>query len=97
MTNQEIKDGYDQAYKDFYAWSAILRASLFHGSEKHQLKHLFYTSGWKKFEPLWNMVIQLKKLNLMTPLLEAVLSKVSKQRHNKPHKPTARSTVVLPR
>ncbi|MCB0032379.1 MAG: hypothetical protein KDE51_00040, partial [Anaerolineales bacterium] len=44
---------------------------------KHQLKHFFYTGGWKKFEPLWNMVIQLKKLNLMTPLLEGVLSKVT--------------------
>lgn len=80
MTPEELKHGYDQAYRDFYTWSAIVRASLFHGSLKHQLKHFFYTSGWKKFEPVWNTVIQLKRLNLMTPLLEAVLSKVSKQR-----------------
>ncbi len=77
MTAQELKAGYDRAYRDFYRWNAIVRASLFHGSVKHQLKHFFYTSGWKKFEPLWNTVIQLKRLSLMTPLLEAVLSKVS--------------------
>ncbi len=58
---EELKTGYDQAYRDFYRWSAIVRASLFHGSAKHQAKHFFYTSGWKKFEPLWNMMIQMKR------------------------------------
>lgn len=77
MTPSELKAGYDRAYEDFYRWSAIARASLSHGSLKHQAKHFFYTSGWKKFEPLWNLVIQMKRLNLMTPLLEGVLSKVT--------------------
>ncbi len=80
MTRAALKDGYDRAYRDFYTWRAIAKASLFHGSAKHQLKHFCYTSGWKKFEPLWNMVIQLKRLNMMTPLLEAVLSKVTPRR-----------------
>lgn len=57
-----------------------MRSSLFHGSAKHQLKHFFYKSGWKKFEPLWNFVIQMKRLKLMTPLLESVLSEVTKQK-----------------
>jgi radical SAM superfamily enzyme YgiQ (UPF0313 family) len=77
MTAAELKSGYDQAYKSFYAWSSIVQSSLFHGSAKHQLKHFFYTSGWKKFELFWNLVIQLRRLNLMTPLLEGVLSKVT--------------------
>jgi radical SAM superfamily enzyme YgiQ (UPF0313 family) len=79
MTAEQLKSGYDQAYHDFYTWNAIVKGSLFHGSTKHQLKHFFYTAGWKKFEPLWNMVIQLKKLNLMTPLLEGILSKVTQK------------------
>jgi len=78
MTTEQLKAGYDRAYRDFYRWDAIVRASLFHGSLKHQAKHFFYTSGWKKFEPLWNFMIQMKKLNLMTPLLEGVLSKVTR-------------------
>ena len=80
MSADELKAGYDQAYETFYTWGSIAKASLFHGSVKHQLKHFFYASGWKKFEPLWNMVIQLKKLNLMTPLLEGILSKVTQKR-----------------
>jgi radical SAM superfamily enzyme YgiQ (UPF0313 family) len=80
LTEAELKEGYDWAYEAFYRWSAIAQSSLFHGSLKHRLKHFFYTSGWKKFEPLWNLVIQLKRLNLMTPLLEAVLSDVTQKR-----------------
>lgn len=78
MTPEDLKRGYDQAYQDFYTWRSIFKASVFHGSLKHQLKHFFYASGWKKFEPLWNMVIQLKRLNVMTPVLEAVLSRVTR-------------------
>ena len=84
MSAEQLKTGYDQAYRDFYTWESILQASRFHGTAKHQLKHFFYTAGWKKFEPLWNMVIQLKKLNLMTPLLEAILSKVTQQAEPQP-------------
>lgn len=79
MNAAELKAGYDFAYEEFYKWSSIVKASLFHGSLKHQLKHFFYTSGWKKFEPLWNFIIQMKKLNMMTPLLEGILSKVTKE------------------
>ncbi|MEZ5323599.1 MAG: radical SAM protein [Verrucomicrobiales bacterium] len=82
MTERELKDGYDNACKRFYEWRNIAEGSLFHGSMKHQLKYFCYTSGWKKFEPLWNLAIQMKKLNLMTPMLEGVLSKVTRQRHN---------------
>ncbi|MCB1088524.1 MAG: B12-binding domain-containing radical SAM protein [Verrucomicrobiae bacterium] len=79
MKPKDLKDGYDRAYREFYTWSSIVRSSLFHGSPKHQLKHFFYAGGWKKFEPLWNLVIQMKRLRLMTPLLEGILSKVSRQ------------------
>ena len=78
MTAQELKAGYDWAYTEFYRWSNIARASFAHGTVKHQAKHFFYAAGWRKFEPLWNFVIQAKKLRLMTPLLEAVLSRVSR-------------------
>lgn len=82
MTERELKEGYDRSYERFYQWNSILKASLFHGSVKHQIKHFCYTSGWKKFEPVWNLFIQMKRLNMMTPLLEGVLSKVTKQRSN---------------
>jgi radical SAM superfamily enzyme YgiQ (UPF0313 family) len=79
MTAGELKDGYDFAYREFYRWGSILKASLFHGLARRQLKHFFYASGWKKFEPLWNFVIAMKRLGMMTPLLEAVLSRVTRK------------------
>jgi radical SAM superfamily enzyme YgiQ (UPF0313 family) len=83
MSASELKTGYDRSYDRFYEWSAILKASLHHGSLKHQIKHFCYTSGWKKFEPLWNLIIQMRKLNVMTPLLEGVLSKVTQLHQGK--------------
>jgi radical SAM superfamily enzyme YgiQ (UPF0313 family) len=94
MSAQQLKNGYEYSYKRFYEWNNIAKASLFHGSFKHQLKHFFYTSGWKKFEPLWNIVIQMRKLDLMTPLLEGVLSKVTEQRCNRA--PEAMATNSVP-
>jgi len=75
MSARELKEGYDRAYERFYRWGAIARASLHHGSLGHQLKHFGYAAGWKKFEPAWNLAIRLKRLDAMTPLLEALLSK----------------------
>jgi radical SAM superfamily enzyme YgiQ (UPF0313 family) len=77
MTARALEEGYRRAYRDFYAWSAIARGSLAHGTLKHQAKHFFYAAGWKKFERAWNIVIRARQLRRMTPLLEAVLSKVS--------------------
>jgi radical SAM superfamily enzyme YgiQ (UPF0313 family) len=72
-----LKQGYDWAYREFYTWSSIGRASLSHGTLKHQAKHFFYAAGWKKFEALWNFMIRARQLRCMTPVLESVLSKVT--------------------
>jgi radical SAM superfamily enzyme YgiQ (UPF0313 family) len=74
---QRLKEGYDWAYEEFYRWTSIARASFAHGSAKHQAKHFFYAAGWKKFEGAWNTVIRARQLGRMTPLLEAVLSRVT--------------------
>jgi radical SAM superfamily enzyme YgiQ (UPF0313 family) len=78
LTPEALKDGYDWAYREFYRWRSILRGSLSHGTLKHQAKHFFYAAGWKKCEPLWDCVIRAKQLAVMTPVLEAVLSKVTR-------------------
>jgi radical SAM superfamily enzyme YgiQ (UPF0313 family) len=74
---ERLKAGYDWAYEEFYRWSSIARASLSHGTVKHQAKHFFYAAGWKKFESLWNLMIRARQLRCMTPVLESILSKVS--------------------
>lgn len=76
LSSTELENGYRWAYKEFYKWSNILEASFSHDQFKHQMKHLFYTGGWKKFESLWNIIINVGGLKKMLPLLELLLSKV---------------------
>ncbi len=78
LSPEALKEGYDWAYREFYRWPSIVRGSLSHGTLKHRAKHFFYAAGWKKFEPLWDCVIRAKQLAVMTPVLEGVLSKVSR-------------------
>jgi radical SAM superfamily enzyme YgiQ (UPF0313 family) len=80
LSETALKDGYDWAYREFYRWSSIADASFTHGTLKHQAKHFAYAAGWKKFEPLWDLVIRARQLRAMTPILESVLSKVSSPR-----------------
>ena len=80
MSPEELKHGYDWAYEEFYRWKNIFHASSAHNSFKHQLKHFFYSAGWKKFERAWDFVIRVKQLAQLTPVLEAVLSPVNNRR-----------------
>src|SRR5436190_8362722 len=41
LTPEDLKSGYDWAYREFYRWSSIARGSLSHDSIKHQAKHFF--------------------------------------------------------
>jgi radical SAM superfamily enzyme YgiQ (UPF0313 family) len=77
LSAEELKKGYDWAYRSFYSWGNVWKASLQHENLKHKIKHFTYAGGWKKFEPLWNFIIKTKGLNKMLPLLEAILSKAS--------------------
>jgi hypothetical protein len=79
LTPEELKRGYDWSYRAFYEWGAILKASAAHQSLKHSLKHFAYSTGWKKFEPAWDVVIRMKQLAQMRPMLEAVLSPVGRK------------------
>ena len=78
LSAEALKAGYDRAYRDFYGWTNIARGAAAHDSLKHRAKHFFYAAGWKKFEPLWDMVIKAQRLGAMTPLREAVLARVTR-------------------
>jgi radical SAM superfamily enzyme YgiQ (UPF0313 family) len=74
LTADELENGYWWAYKEFYKWNNVLKASFSHDSFKHQMKH--HTGGWKKFEELWNVIINIGGLKNMLPLLELLLSEI---------------------
>ena len=38
------------------------------------LRHLAYAVGWKKLEPLWDLLIRLRQVGRALPLLEKVLA-----------------------
>jgi radical SAM superfamily enzyme YgiQ (UPF0313 family) len=84
LSPTQLEEGYHWAYREFYSWKNVMAASSNHESLKHQLKHFFYTAGWKKFEPLWNLVIKTEGLNRMLPLLESLLSKVDYKKNLEP-------------
>ena len=79
LTTEVLKQGYDWAYREFYSWRNIFKASFGHDNLKQQLAHLFYMGGWKKFEPFWNFMIHHGELNRMLPVLERLLA--STHRH----------------
>ena len=83
LNADELKAGYDWAYRSFYSWKNILEASLQHDRLKHMIKHFAYAGGWKKFEPMWNFMIKTRGLNKMLPLLESILSKVKHKEDSK--------------
>jgi radical SAM superfamily enzyme YgiQ (UPF0313 family) len=73
MTAETLEAGYWRAYRDFYRWGAILKSVSTKRDLRGALRHLTYTTGWKKFEPLWDIVINLKRVGDFRPLLENVL------------------------
>ncbi len=77
MSAQELKAGYDRAYRDFYSWTKIVRASQNHSTPARSLKHLAYSGGWKRLEPMWDRVIRNQHLTRMRPFLESVLATVN--------------------
>lgn len=83
LSPRALKEGYDWAYHEFYRWGAVAKASLHHGTLGHQIRHFFYAAGWKKFEPLWDFIIRARQLNRITPILERILSNITrtKTRH----------------
>ena len=79
MTAKEIEDGYWRAYHEFYSWRNILNASWSHDRISAKIQHLCYTGGWKKIEPLWNLLINLGRLDKMMPVLEKLLTENDRQ------------------
>ena len=79
MSAEELERGYHWAYREFYRWRSILRGAAAHGEAAAGLRHLAYAAGWKKFEPLWDLVIRAKRTAWMLPALESILSEFGRR------------------
>jgi radical SAM superfamily enzyme YgiQ (UPF0313 family) len=79
MTGPELEAGYWRAYEAFYRWGAIARGAAAHASRMAGLRHFAYAAGWKKFEPLWDVVIRAGRASMMLPVLESILSEFGRR------------------
>jgi radical SAM superfamily enzyme YgiQ (UPF0313 family) len=73
MTPEQLESGYWRAYADFYRWGSIFRSTWTKETWPERARHLAYTAGWKKFEPMWDFVIRMQKTASMLPWLETIL------------------------
>lgn len=80
LTPDELETGYWRAYERFYSWRAIARGAAAKSTFSAGARHFAYAAGWKKFEPLWDLVIRTRRVMHMRPVLERVLAGVSPQR-----------------
>lgn len=75
MSAEALEAGYWRSYREFYRWENIARSAWVKPGMLERLRHLAYSGGWKKFEPLWDWVIRSRRVLHMLPLLEEVLNR----------------------
>ena len=51
-----------------------------------RLRHVAYAGGWKKFEPIWDLVIRARQVIHVLPLLETVLAAFGRRRRRRPQR-----------
>ncbi len=73
MSPEQLEEGYWRAYRDFYRWSAIARTALAKETWPACARHFAYAAGWKKLEPLWDLILRARRVACMRPVLERVL------------------------
>jgi radical SAM superfamily enzyme YgiQ (UPF0313 family) len=79
MPARALEEGYRWAYREFYRWRSIVRAATAHGDLISGVRHLAYSAGWKKFEPLWDVIIRARRAGMALPVLETVLSEFGRR------------------
>lgn len=79
MTAAVLEQGYWRGYHDFYRWGTVMRGASSKAGVSGKLRHLAYTGGWKKSEPMWDLVIRAKQVSNFPPMLEAILAGLGRQ------------------
>jgi len=79
MSPDQLEAGYWRAYRAFYRWGSIARGAAAHDDLLAGMRHAAYAAGWKKFEPVWDLVIRAQRAGMMLPALEAILSEFGRR------------------
>jgi radical SAM superfamily enzyme YgiQ (UPF0313 family) len=93
----ELERGYWRAYRDFYRWGSIFRGAATKEGLPDRFRHVAYSAGWKKFEPLWDAAIRTGQVLHALPLLEVVLTSFGRHRPNgSTHSPADPNRLLIP-
>jgi len=84
MDGPTLEAGYWRAYRDFYQWRSIFRGAWVKTDWRGRMRHFAYAAAWKKFEPMWDLIIRTKKVARLLPLLETILDGCV-NRNSEPH------------
>ncbi len=74
MSADVLERGHWRAYEQFYRWGGILRSAATKPSLAGALRHAAYVGAWKKLDPLWALLIRLRRLGLAVRPMEQVLA-----------------------
>jgi hypothetical protein len=72
---------------------AIFQGAWVKTDWRGRMRHFAYAAAWKKFEPMWDLIIRTKKVARLLPLLETILDG-RVHRNSEPH---ARICQVAPK
>lgn len=87
---EALESGYWRAYREFYRWRSIVHGAWTHERGSERLRHIAYAGGWKKCEPMWDLIIRTKRASSMLPVLETVLAAFGSRRPVRPRHPEHR-------
>ncbi|HOX52898.1 MAG TPA: radical SAM protein [Fibrobacteria bacterium] len=73
MSPQELEEGYRWSYREFYRLGNIARNASVQTRLSARLQNFAYAFGWKKMEPVWELVVRARKLASTMPFFERVL------------------------
>jgi radical SAM superfamily enzyme YgiQ (UPF0313 family) len=77
MTAEQLELGHKRAYREFLAYSSIMRRSM---GLPGTLKRLAYNIGWMKVDPLWEVIIRLGLMPYAARIFRRVLQANTKAR-----------------
>jgi hypothetical protein len=82
MDAETLEFVYWRAYKYFYRWRSIWTGASTRETLPERIRHMAYSAGWKKFEPVWDLAIRSRQVVHALPLLEAVLTGFGRHRES---------------
>lgn len=93
MSKEVLQEGYHRAYRDFYRWSNLWKSASVQRDPASRFRQFAYGIGWKKMEPLWNLLVRSGALPKSRQILETVLDAIPRTPHQRPiHQPKLKET-----